>query len=453
MGLITSAGVGSGIDIESIIRAILEAERAPKEASLQRNSSRVDSTLSAIGQLSSALSTLDDALTNLNSLEDFRLRSAVSSDEEFLTATANAQTSTGNFNVEVSTIAQGSRLESAASLFTEVTDTVGQGILTFTAGTDTFDITVGATDSLETIRDNINNSGENFGVNANIINSANGPILVYTSSITGDGNTLTISNDNSSLDNISTAGMSTTQNAASATAIIDGITVTSDSNTFTDAIQDLSFTVVKVTEANSPITLSVDVDKEGVKETLNSFIGAFNDFQTISQRLGASSESSSGQLAGDITLRLLSRQVFTTIQDSVSGLTGDFTSLNSLGITFDDTGKLQLDEDSIDSVLNTNFDAISNVFASPTGVSIKLQDLIANYVGSGSILDVRESSLTSQQRQLEDDRLRFEFRMTQIETQLRNKFSAMDTLVAQFNNTSSFLSQQLANLPNNQSNN
>lgn len=447
MGLITSAGVGSGIDIESIIRAILDAERAPKEASLTRNERRVESTLSAIGQLSSALSTLDDALENLNSLSDFRLRSGVSSDDTILTATTNSETSTGSFSIEVNTLAQGSRLESTGGTFTDVTDTVGSGTLTFTAGSDTFDVTVGASDSLETIRDNINAASENFGVNANIINGATGPVLVYTSTITGTGNTLAVTNSDSGLDSISTAGMTTAQTAGSASATIDGITVTSDTNTFENAIQDLSFTVLKETEVGTPTTLTVDIDKEGLKETINSFITSFNEFQTVAQRLGANSESSSGDLAGDITLRLLSKQVVTTVQDAVSGLTGDFTSLNSIGVTFDNAGKLQLNEDDLDTVLNSNFDAVSNIFASTTGVSIKLQDLIDNYVGSGSILDVRETSLSDQQRQLERDRLSFDYRMTQLETQLRNKFGAMDTLVAQFNNTSTFLSQQLATLP------
>ena len=90
MGLITSAGVGSGIDIESIIGAILNAERAPKEASLQRNELRVDSTLSAIGQLSSALSSLNDALDNLNTIADFQLAAATVSEQWIATAAIGA---------------------------------------------------------------------------------------------------------------------------------------------------------------------------------------------------------------------------------------------------------------------------------------------------------------------------------------------------------------------------
>ncbi len=127
MGLITSAGVGSGIDIESIIGAILNAERSPKESSLFRNEQRVDSTLSALGQLSSALSTLDDALNELNTLSDFKIRSATSSDDTYLTATATSEASSGSFSIEITTLAQGSRLESAASTFTDINDTVGFG--------------------------------------------------------------------------------------------------------------------------------------------------------------------------------------------------------------------------------------------------------------------------------------------------------------------------------------
>lgn len=447
MGLITSAGVGSGIDIERIIQVLIDAERAPKEASLRRNEQRVESTLSAIGQLSSALSTLDEALNSLNSIADFRISSAISSDEDVLTAVTNEETSSGSFEIDVTKLAQGSRLESLANTFTDVTDTVGQGTLTFTAGTQTFNVDVQATDSLETIRDNINSNSENFGVNANIINGSNGPILVFSSSVTGDANTLVVSNNDASLDSISTS-MSTVQAAGSATIQIDGITVTSDSNTFTNAIQDATFTVYQETAVGSPITLDIDLDKDGIKEAINSFIDAVNDFQSTAQKLGASSENATGALAGDVTLRLLTQQVVTTLQDSVSGLTGDYTSLNSIGITFDEFGKLSLDETAIDKVLDTNFDAISDIFATTdTGVSLKIQDLVDNYISSGGILDIRESSLNDQKRRLETDRLNFDYRISQLETQLRNKFGAMDALVAQFNNTSSFLSAQLATLP------
>lgn len=449
MGLITSAGVGSGIDIESIIGAILNAERAPKEASLRRNEDRVDSTLSAIGQLSSALSSLNDALDNLNSLSDFQLASATVSEEDVLTVVTDENTSPGSFALDNIVLASGSRLESLPSTFTDITDTVGQGTLTFTAGSNTFDVLVDAADDLDTIRDNINSNADNFGVTANIINSANGPILVFNSDITGDGNTLAVTNNDASLDAIST-NLTTPITANSASVDIDGITVTSESNTFSNAIQDVTFTLL--TDNTPSVTLDIAADKEGVKDAIQAFVDAINSFQTTAQRLGQNSESVQGELAGDATLRILVNQVVTTIQDSVTGLTGDFTSLNSIGVTFDEFGKLTIDDDLLDTIITSDFDAIGNVFATDTeGVSIKLQDLVDNYNGSGGILEVREDSLNDQKRRLETDRLNFEFRITQVETQLRAKFGAMDALVASFNSTGAFLSAQLANLPGSRS--
>jgi len=228
---------------------------------------------------------------------------------------------------------------------------------------------------------------------------------------------------------------------------VDGIEVNSDSNVFSNAIQDITFTAVTVTEAGSPITLDVAIDKDTVKESITSFVTAVNDFISLSQNLGRSTENDVGPLAGDVTLRLLNQQMVTTLQDAVSELTSGYDSLNSLGITFDEFGSLNIDEDDLDSVIDNNFDDIADVFASTSGVSIKLQDIVGNYIGSGNILDVRETSLNNQKRRLETDRLNFEYRMTQMETQLRAKFGAMDSLVAQFNSTSNYLTQQLANLP------
>ncbi len=446
MGLITSAGVGSGIDVESIIGAILAAERAPKESSLLRNEIRVDTTLSALGQLSSALSTLNDSLDELNSLSDFRIRSATSSDESFLTATSTSEASSGSFSIEITTLAQGSRLESTAGIYTDVTDTVGSGSLTITAGTDTFNVAIGASDTLEDIRNAINSADDNFGVNVNIINGTSGPILSYTSSISGTENTLTVTNTDASLNNISTS-LTTVQTANGAEATIDGISVTSDTNTFTDAIQDVSFIAVKETEVGSPITLDIAIDKEAVKEALTNFVTAVNEYQTLSQNLGRSGENNIGPLAGDVTLRLLNQKLVTILQSSVSAISSNYDSLNSLGITFDEFGKLNINDSDLDAVIDSDFDAIADVFASTEGVSVSLQNIIDNYIGSGSLIDIREDSLNDQKRTLETDRYNFDYRMTQLETQLRNKFGAMDTLVAQFNSTGSYLTQQLANLP------
>jgi len=446
MGLITSSGIGSGIDVESIIGALLDAERTPKESSLARNEQRVESTLSALGQLSSALSTLNDALDKLNTLSDFRVRSATSSDDSYLTATASSDATSGSFSIEVTTLAQGSRLESTAGTFTDVSDTVGSGTLTLTAGSETFDIVIAADDTLENIRDAINSASENFGVNVNIINGVSGPILSYTSSVSGDSNTLVVTNDNSGLDNIST-NLSTEQTANGATATVDGITVTSETNIFTNAIQDISFTVIKKTEISTPIALVVAIDKDAVTEAVSDFVTAINDYQTLSENLGRAEENNVGALAGDITLRLLNQNIVSTLQDSITGITSDYNTLNSLGITFDKFGKLNIDEVDLEMVLDSDFDAVAEVFTSTSGVSITLQDVIDNYLGSGSLIDIREDSLNDQKRQLEKDRLNFDYRMSQLETQLRNKFGAMDSLVAQFNSTGNYLAQQLANLP------
>jgi len=445
MGLITSAGVGSGIDIESIIAAILNAERAPKEASLARNEARVESSLSAIGKLSSALSTLDDALENLNSLSDFQLATATVSEDDVLTVITDENTSPGNFTLDNIVLASGSRLESLPSTFTDITDTVGQGTLTFTAGSNTFDVTVDSLDDLDAIRDNINSDANNFGVTANIINSANGPILVFNSDITGDGNTLVVTNNDVSLNAIST-NLTTPISANSASVDIDGITVTSESNTFTNTIQDVTFTLL--TDTVSSVDLDIAADTDGVKDAIQAFVDAINAFQTTAQSLGQNSESVRGELAGDATLRILVSQIVSTIQDSITGLTGNYTSLNSIGVSFDEFGKLEINNDALDNVIATDFDAIGSIFATNTeGVSLKLQDLIDDYNGSGGILKIRETSLNEQQRRIENDRLNFEFRITQIESQLREKFGAMDALVATFNSTGAFLSAQLSNLP------
>lgn len=442
MGLITSAGIGSGIDVESIISAILNAEKAPQQSSLDRQESRASNTLSALGQLKSSLSTLSDAIENLNSASKFQVNSFASANEDAISGSANSNATAGTFSVLVDTLAQGTQLQSGA--FASASDTVGSGTLTLTAGSNTFDVTIAATDTLEDIRDKINNAGDNFGVNVNLINTGSATYMVIDSSITGNGNTLTVTNNDPSLDPIST---NLTQNygANDATVFINGIQVDSATNTFTDSIQDVTFTVSETTATAVDVTISRDVDT--VKDNIQTFVDSYNAFISTAKSLGQSDEFAVGDLAGDSTLRMIVSKVRTVIGSTVSGITSGYDSLSSIGVETLDTGELTFKTSDFDNVVDDAFSDLSELFAGTNGIATQLFDTIDPFIEFNGLISLREQSLNDLLDRIEDKQLNLDYRMEQLEIQLRRKFGAMDTLVSQFNFTSSYLTQQLANLP------
>ncbi len=444
MGLIQATGIGSNVDVEQIVGALLDAQKVPATQRLDFQEATTQASITGIGSLTSFLDEFKTSLTALGTSADFSKRTASSSDSSFVTISAGSTATPAKFSVDVLAIAQGTRLESG--LFTASTDTVGSGNLTFTAGSNVFTLAIDATDTLSTIRDKINQDANNFGVNANIINGDSGTILVLDSNITGVANQLSVTNDNASLDSISTSLIVPTGgNATDAQISINGQTITNDSNTFTTAIEDVTINAVKVT--TSSIDLTVSTDTNSVSTAISDFVDAFNNLSKVISELGSSDPASPGILSGDATLRILDRQIRRITTATVNGLTGNVNGLAEIGISTNQDGTLSLDSSKLNQQLTDNLDNIEQIFTASNGIASSLSTLVDQYTNSTGILTSRTSSLNEQLSRIDDDRIQLSERLDQLETRLRAQFGAMDALVAQLKSTGNFLTQQLANLP------
>jgi len=450
MGSITSAGIGSGLDIESIITALVDAERVPKSFSLDRREINTQSTLTSISNLSSALSELDASIRKINSLSDFQKRTATVSDDEFLTVTPSSLATSGSFDVTVVSLASATTTKADFAGVVATDPHGGSGTLTFAAGSDSFTITVDATDSFNDIRKKINDAEDNFGVNVNIVNYSGGITFDITSTVTGTGNDLTITASDASLsefDNVTGTMTDWGPGALDAEIKINnGNSIYSNTNTFTDAVQDTTINVLKQTTTD--ISVDIDVDKDAVKNSVSSFVNTLNSFIDVVQGLTTVTDDTVGILTGDSTVRQLESQLRRVLSDLTEADSGNISALADLGISTTDEGKFELDSAALDEVLNNEFDNVGEFFASDTvGLAARLEDLIGNYIGSGGVLKSREESLQGQLDRIADEREALSERIEALETRLRAKFGAMDVLVAQFNSTGSYLTQQLNNLP------
>jgi flagellar hook-associated protein 2 len=478
---ISSLGVGSGLDLESLVGQLLEAERKPKIDALNSREENVDAEISGIGKLKSKLEDFQESLDSLRSDENLKGREPninnPSEGVEPFTVDASNSALEGDYNIGVTQLASGSRIETADAAdggFENSTDTVlsaGTASLTFKidATSDSFTIDLTAGDSLADLRNAINASNDNFGVTASIIDTGTavgGAKLVFTSDTPGEGNDLVIVNDNdvAELDRVSTTNSGETidyltpvNSAQNAKATIDGIDVESKTNKFENVIENVSFEASELSELNADgITfktskLSIGFDKEAVEETIREFVTNFNALQAEIKLLtnyGDSDLEEDGSLAGDSLIRGIQTGINNILFSSVDS--SSLGGLFQIGIEFNDNNELEISssdriglgsgDDRLKKALDDNFDQIATLFTDESqGVAVRLYDYVEEYTSSGGLLNSRVDSAKDQREQIFDERLSLELRLAKTEEILRAKYLNLDQTVTKLNSTGSAL--------------
>ena len=185
-------GIGSGIDIDSIVTALVNSERAPKEAQLNRLEKSTTSRISALGSLRSVVSEFSTVLQSLNKASAFQKQTVSSSSSSVLTATATGDVPVGKFSLQVQQLASSSKV-ALPSVAGGSAATFNTGALTISVGASSFDVAIDASNnSLLGVRDAINTAGASDGVSASIVTDASGSRLILSSSKTGEGNDLQV---------------------------------------------------------------------------------------------------------------------------------------------------------------------------------------------------------------------------------------------------------------------
>jgi len=404
--------------------------------------------------LKSALSTFQASVKELNDPADFLGRTSTSSDPEIFSATADETAVPGNYAIEVVQLATSAKSRSGD--FTSADEVVGTGNLAISLGSETFQLTVGSeNNTLAGLRDAINSASDNPGVTASIINVDGGTRLVLTSDKLGATNAIAIvatdddgnHTDVTGLSRLATDNLIPIQVAQDAIIKVDSQTVTKDSNTFSDVITGVTFSL----ESALPGTvesLAIGLDKGSLISNVDSFVSAYNALVDTMSALSSynADTGAAGTLLGDSALRGVQSQIRQAITSPVAGLS--FNSLVSIGITTDEDGRLTVDSAKLDGVMTEDFTAVSQLFSSEKGLAQSLSGILERYVSSGSgILSAREDGIKSTIDAIGDDRERLERRLTTLEARLRAQFTAMDILVAQLQSIGNFLTAQLASLP------
>ncbi|MDX7858830.1 flagellar filament capping protein FliD [Aeromonas caviae] len=455
MMAITSAGAGSGLDLESVISASVAAKKAQLQQPIITKQNSTQISLSGIGQLKSSISAFTDILDKLSAPGAFNKRAiniTQSKDDPILKVESKSGASNGQYNIIVNKLAETSRQEGIFDSSTTPLATQ-DGQLTFKAGDKTFKVDVKAGDTLQDIRKSINSNGDNFGLSVNIVNTADGKAkLVIDSGISGDGKDLTITGDNAELGVFEAGGgvMSQTRAASSAEINVDGNVLKSDTNTFDDSIQDLKVTVLRVSDKDSAGDLKankVDIttDKTSIQELVQQFVDGYNTLQDKMNSLGKRNtfvggvkQDDGGALAGDSTTRAI-ESFMSNLLVSPSQNSGTYSTVFEIGIKMDNKGKLSLDKTKFGEAVDKNFDQVVALFGGEKGLASTLNSGLKEYTKSGGMLAQREDVLNSDLRALTQKTATANAQLTKYEAALRAQYGSLDALLVKMNSSASAL--------------
>ena len=455
-----SITTSTNLDVNGLVTQLMAAERKPL-TKLQSKVNSVSSDISLYGTVRSELSSLESAARALGGTDALSVYSAALSDSTVGSVTASSTASAGQYSVSVTSLARsqtlvGPRESSSGTLYT--------GDLKFTAANSSaspnyFTINV-ANKSLAEVRDAINSATNNFGVAASVINDGTGNRLVLRSTQPGANNAVTKievpSGGNTGLsflafDATSTAyptysagssGIGQTVAASNAVIVVDGVTITSTTNLFTEAISGVTFNALATSSA--PVTLSITRDDTAVAKKAQSFVDAYNTFMTNN----AGRYAKGGALEADGSILTMMNGLRDLLNNS-GGSDASYKYLFQLGISVTKTGTLTFDSSTFKQALASNPSAVSTLLSDlmTSTTTSSYADIAFGYQSSTGVVQSRTDGLDARKTRLNDQIDQFNARLTAIEARYRNQFSKLDALMGSMQQTSTALANAIKTLP------
>ncbi len=476
MATISSTGIGSGLDVASIVSSLMAIERRPL-VQLQTDASGLSSQLSTFGQMQGLTATMRDKASALASVSMWNRTTVSSSSPTGVSAsvTPNGGAVAGDYSVNVQRLATSQSLTSRT--FAASTDPIGAGTLTIEQGTWTGDpptafaakagatplsLTLDSTDTLATLRDKINAAGGDES--ATIITDASGARLSIRSKSTGEENAFRMTAVETADDGVASTGlsalaydpsaginnMSRNEVATNAQATINGIAITSASNTLNNVADGLTLTLGSIT--TSPVQVSVRADSASVKTAINDFVTAFNALASFIQTQTKYDDvaKKGGPMQGDSTVLGMQSQLRGVINEP-SSASSSWSTLSDIGISMQADGTLRTDSTKLDSAL-TNLPELRKLLAtdsgtpSSSGFMDRFRDLGDAELASDGTFQSRTDGLNASLALNTDRQAQMENRLTLTQARIEAQYQALDANMARMTQLSSFVTQQLSAL-------
>ena len=466
MATISSAGLGSGLDVASIVSQLMAIESQPK-TDLATAATKIQTQISEVGKVTSALSKLRDLSSKLSSSSFWQQTTATSSSTN-VSVTSSSTALSANYAVEVQQLASAQALIGGQS-FTSSTAAVGTGTLTiemgswgtnqtsFTAAStpSSASITVEATDTVETLRDKINAAG--IGVSASILTDASGARLVLRSKTTGAENAFrtTVSGATGGVAALGydpssgVTGATQTKAAADAKATVDGVAITSSTNTFANVLDGVSLTANALTAA--PVNVTVSNDTATMKKTLQDFATAYTELNALiaTDTKYDAANKKAGPLQGDSSVVGVQTSLRALLSAS-STASSAYSRLSDAGFELQRDGSLTVNSTKLDNALS-NLSQLKALFAdnpsnvaSSEGFGKQFYDKTYSMLTTGGSIQARSTALTDKLQRNQKAQDALDQRLAQTKARLEKQYSALDTQISSLNGLSSYVTQQVA---------
>lgn len=462
MASISTLGIGSGLDLSTILDNLTTAEKASLTP-ISNQQTAYTAKLSAYATLKSALSTFQTANTKLNDADLFTATSATSSSSAF-SATTTGSVVAGKYTISVTQLAQAQTLTSAVQ--TSNTTALGDSsassrslAITLKDGTSkSISLTTDQT-SLTGMRDAIN--GADAGVTASIIKVGDGSYrLSLTSSETGSENsvsTIAVTGDDTLQaivgydSTASTNPMTQSVAAQNAKLTVNNVEIENSSNTISDALEGITFNLNDTTSSNQTLTIAKDTTK--ANSAISNWVDAYNtlldQFSTLTKYtavdVGADAQdTSNGALLGDSTLRTIQTQLKSMLTNAQSSST--YKTLAQIGITTDPTtGSLELDSDKLETALSSDADGVKEMIVGDgktTGITTTIATNLTGWLSSTGIVQAATDGVSKTLNDLTDQYNTMSTRIDNMVARYKTQFTQLDVLMSSLNQTSSYLTQQ-----------
>jgi len=464
--ILPGTGLGSGLDIGSIVTALVNADKSAKQTQITTQTTTTTAKISATGALKSALSAFSTSLTALGSKSTpaFSGFAATSGTPTSLTVTSDNTAVNGSYNVTVNQLATGSKVATAA-FSGGVSSAIPTGTLTISQNGIDYPVTIASGATLQSTRDAINTTLQAKGITANIVTDGNGSRLVVGSTTTGTGSDISMSgiaglevNGTTKMDGTATGAGYIGNPAQDALFNVDGLSMTSKSNTVSGAVGGISMTLL-VANKDAPVVVTVGTNSDGLKTSIQSFVDAYNKVISTLTAYTTPSLDAEGNptVSNAMTGDSLPRNLIQSMRDQLTNVPGDaggnqLAVLAQLGITTDQkTGTLTMDSTKFTAAMTTQgmsgqVQALFSGTTSTNGLLARMDNAIKPYYQTGGILDQRTNILNNTAKDLSNQQSALDLRVSNLTTSLTAKYNAMDLLVGQMKATASSITSFFASL-------
>ncbi|HZE42933.1 MAG TPA: flagellar filament capping protein FliD [Steroidobacteraceae bacterium] len=439
--LITSTGIGSGLNIGAIVSSLTTAFGAAQTAQLTSQATSLDSQVSAYGTFTAALDALKLALPALEDPSQLAGFNATVADKNIATATTSSNAVAGQYSLQVNNLATSATLTSKPQA--SVAAAVGTGTLTVAVGSRSISLTIDSTNSsLSGIAAEINSAANNPGVTASIITTTGGSRLILTGTATGAANAITVtpSGGDGGL-----AGLALTQTAAAqdASFSVNGFAATSASNVVSGAITGVTIQLQQASAVATPTILTVSPDTSSAQASIGKFVTAVNGVLSSIQTLTGydPSTQTAGPLNGNITLQSFQNQL-QNILGKVTNGSGGVKSLTDLGITAGTDGSYATDNTKLGNALSASLAAIGNLLGGSNGIATSIANLVDGYTKPGGLLDTINKGLQTGLSNVSKQQAALSAQMAAYSARLTAQYNAMDRAVALLKQTQTYLNAE-----------